>query len=220
MTTSESVQNPVFDYRTLRLVVGCVAFALPVVVVLISSKPLSSISASYHTEARNVFVGALFIIGALLLAYNGHTPTQKWVSKGAAPAAILVAICPTSCDHCDPDPVEPIISTIHYVAAAILFLTIAYFCLGPFRKNTKGQKGKKGRRAIIYLVCGWIIIVCMLAIGVTTVAMHEITKESAITFVAQFVALWAFGVAWIVAGKVIPPLVDKEDMLILWPQAK
>jgi hypothetical protein len=38
MTTSESVQNPVFDYRTLRLVVGSVAFALPVVVMLISSK--------------------------------------------------------------------------------------------------------------------------------------------------------------------------------------
>jgi 4-amino-4-deoxy-L-arabinose transferase-like glycosyltransferase len=217
MTTSESAQNPVFDYRTLRLVVGIVAFALPVVVWLISSRPLSSISASYHTEARNVFVGALFIIAALFLAYNGHTPIQKWVSKGAAPSAILVAICPTSCYHCDADPIEPIISTIHYVAAVILFLTIAYFCLGPFRKNTKGQKGKKGRRAIVYLVCGWIIVVCMLAVGVTTVLIR---KEMAITFVAEFVALWAFGVAWIVAGKVIPPLVDKEERLILWPQAE
>jgi hypothetical protein len=61
----------------------------------------------------------------------------------------------------------------------------------------------------------------MLAVGVTTVTMPaSISKELAITFVAEFVALWAFGAAWIVAGKVIPPLVDKEEMLLLWPQAE
>ena len=212
MTISESEQKPVFDYRALRLLVGLVAFALPVVVIFISSTPLSSVSASYYTEARDVFVGSLFVIGALLLAYNGHTPPEKWVSKGASLAAIIAAIFPTSCNLCGAD----IKSFIHYVAAVILFSTIAYFCLGPFRKNTKGQKGKKGKRAIVYLVCGWIIIGCMLGVGATQFTMSVATRKAlAITFVAEFVALWAFGVAWIVAGKVIPPLVDKDEMLKL-----
>lgn len=212
MTTSESRHKPVFDYRTLRLLAGLVAFALPVVAWLISSTPLSSISASYHTEARDVFVGSLFVIGALLWAYNGHTPREKCVSKGASLAAIIVAIFPTSCDFCASD----IKSVIHYVAAVVLFSTIVYFCLGPFRKNTRGQEGKKGRRATIYLVCGLIILGCMLGAGVTEFTMSAATRKAlAITFVAEFVALWAFGVAWIVSGKVIPPLVDKDDMLIL-----
>jgi hypothetical protein len=212
MTTSESEQKLVFDYRALRLTVGLVAFGLPVVAWLISSTSISSISASYHTEARDVFVGSLFVIGALLLAYNGHTLQEKWVGKGASLAAIIAAIFPTTCNTCEPD----IKSVIHYGAAIVLFSTIAYFCLGPFRKNTKGQKGKKGRRAIIYLVCGLIILGCMLGIGAAQFILSDATRKAlAITFVGEFVALWAFGVAWIVAGKVIPPLVDKEDMLIL-----
>lgn len=212
MIASESKQNLVFDYRALRLTVGFVAFGLPIVTWLISSASISSISASYHTEARDVFVGSLFVIGALLFAYNGHTPPEKWVSKGAALAAIIVAIFPTTCKLCEPDTN----SVIHYVAAVILFSIIAYFCLGPFRKNTKGQKGKKGRRAIIYLVCGLIILGSMLVIGAAQFTIPEATRKAlAITFVGELVALWAFGVAWIVAGKVFAPLVDQEDRLIL-----
>jgi len=203
---------PVFDYRALRLLVGLVAFVLPVVARLISSTQISSISASYHTESRDVFVGSLFVIGALLWSYNGHTPQQKWISKGASFAAIITAIYPTTCDLCESD----IKSVIHYIGAVALFSTIAYFCLGPFREKTKGQKGKKGRRAAIYLVCGLIIVGCMLVAGGAGLVLSDATAKSlAITYVAEFVALWAFGVAWIVAGKAIPLLVDKEDMLIL-----
>jgi len=212
MTILESEQQPVFDYRALRLLVGLVAFALPVAARLISAIRLSSVSASYYTDARDVFVGSLFVIGALLIAYNGHTPPEKWVSKGAALAAIIAALFPTTCDECAAD----IKSTIHTVAAVILFSTIAYFCLGPFRTNTKGKKGKKGRRAAVYLVCGWIIIGCMLGAGAAQITMSDATRKTlAITFVAEFVALWAFGVAWIVAGKVIPPLVDEDERLKL-----
>ena len=210
MKTSES--DIVFDYRALRLLVGLIALILPVIVVLIASTPLSSISASYYTEARDVFVGALFIIGALLLAYNGHTSMEKWVSKGAALAAVFAAIFPTTCDLCEAN----IKSVIHYIAAVILFSTIAYFCLGPFRKNTKGQRGKKGRRARIYLVCGWIIVGCMLGAGIAEVVLPPATRNAlAITFLAELIALWAFALAWIVAGKVIPALVDEDERLKL-----
>ncbi|RUA02062.1 MAG: hypothetical protein DSY89_03550 [Deltaproteobacteria bacterium] len=206
-------QKPVFDYRALRLMVGLVALALPVVVKAIASTPISSISASYYTEARDVFVGLLFVIGALMWAYNGHTQMEKWVSKIASISAIIVAIFPTACDICPSD----LKSAIHYVAAVVLFSTIAYFCLGPFKKNTKGQKGKKGRRALVYTACGWIIIGCMLVVGLSKLTLPvELVNALAITFIAEFVALWAFGAAWIVAGKVIPQLVDKDDQLILF----
>jgi len=44
----------------------------------------------------------------------------------------------------------------------------------------------------------------------------ELVNALAITFIAEFIALWAFGAAWIVAGKVIPQLVDRDDQLILF----
>jgi hypothetical protein len=83
---SSSNNRKVFDYRALRLLVGIIAFAIPICVTIISSDPLSSIS------------------------------------------------------------------------AFILFSILTYFCLGPFRKNTKGKGGKKGRRSIIYLICGLIMV--------------------------------------------------------------
>lgn len=72
MNTSK--ESPLFDSHTLRRIVGIMAFALPLVTRSISSGPLTSISASYHTEARDIFVGALAVIGAVLMAYQGHTP--------------------------------------------------------------------------------------------------------------------------------------------------
>jgi hypothetical protein len=88
MTTSKSEENLVFDYLVLRLIVGCIAFFFPWVVTFLAAQITSSISTSYHTEARDTFVGFLFVIGVLLVAYKGHRPdihlkdislTWKWV---------------------------------------------------------------------------------------------------------------------------------------------
>lgn len=206
MTTANSKR--VFDYRALRLLMGIVTIALPVLVTVRSSSPLSSISASYYTEARDLFVGLLFFVAAFLCAYNGHTVAEFWASKGACVAAILVAIYPTACDSCASSPT----GTVHYLAAAALFGILAYFCLFPFRVNTKGQKGKKGRRDRIYVICGSAIIVCLLGALIAKLAMPDTELiASGFTFWAEWGALWSFGFAWLVAGKSIDWLVDKNE---------
>src|SRR5262245_27666032 len=73
MTVSKSNESLVFNSRTLRLIIGALAFAFPSTVILLTGKVTTSISASYHeVETRDVFVGFLFIIGTLLIAYKGH----------------------------------------------------------------------------------------------------------------------------------------------------
>lgn len=83
MTTSEptpqqTALNPkeylVFDHYTLRKIVGFIAFLFPLVVTFLARTITSSISASYHTNARDVFVGCLCVIGILLIGYKGHKP--------------------------------------------------------------------------------------------------------------------------------------------------
>jgi len=205
-------RSPVFDYKALRLLVGIIALALPYVVIVFSTEKLASISASYYSEARDYFIGMLFIVSAFLWAYNGHTVLQKTASKVASLAACLVALCPTSCNQCNGDAS----SAIHTIAAAVLFSILAYFCFGPFYQKVRNGSGKKKRRAVIYLLCGWAIVLAMLVALVAKIALTDVrVNELRVIYWVELVALNAFGIGWITAGKYLPLLVDKEDALVL-----
>ena len=209
---TNQVKGEVFDYRALRLLMGLIAFALPFVVNLLSSSPLSSISASYYTEARDAFVGMLFVVSALLWAYIGHSPKEALASKIASLAAILVAIFPTSREAC----VADLNSTIHSAGAITLFAMLAYFCFVPFRKNTKGKPGKKGRRSKTYFVCGCIMSLSLVSALIAKLGLPcEVEKTLNITYWAEAIALGAFGVAWIVAGKYFRVFVNENEALKL-----
>lgn len=208
------ITTPVFDHKTLRLLLGIIAFTLPFLVTWVARAPLASISASYFTEARDWFVGMLFIVGALMLAYNGHTTREALASKAAGLCAFLVALFPTLAETCGDSTLS---SKIHGIAAVALFLILAYFCFGPFRDSTKGKGGKKGLRARLYFVCGCVMVACML-VGLIGKLVLPCEKMAAwnVTYWVEAVALVAFGVAWIVAGKVIPGLVDDDEALRLF----
>ena len=69
----------VFKYKTLRSLIGLIAFAIPwfcIIAIWIAQDGKwllpTSISVSYHLGAGDVFVGMLAIVGAFLFAYNGH----------------------------------------------------------------------------------------------------------------------------------------------------
>ncbi len=216
--------DKVFDYRALRLLVGLIAFALPFVVCLKARMSLPSISAAYHSDARDLFVGLLFVVAAFLWAYNGHSLWQARLSKLAALAALLVATWPTACGgDCTLTPPPACcrpawVAAVHYGAAAGLFSILAWFCLGPFRKIDEGTTPtvKEQRRRRLYGLCGITMIACMAAIAVSKLALpDDIADTLQITFWGEAMALGAFGVAWIVAGKWLPFLVDDKDKLYL-----
>lgn len=201
-------EQAVFDYRLLRLAMGLIAFLLPLIVDLASSKALSSISAAYHTEARDLFVGLLFVVGALLMAYRGHTARENRGANLAAVAAVMVALFPV------PDVGEAVSWTtwVHYAAASGLFGILAWFCFGPFQERTRGRGGLKGRRARIYRASGWTIVGSMAGLGVSGLLLDPDTSANyGVIYWAEFIALWAFGMAWITAGKVIPFLTGPDD---------
>lgn len=210
MDWNKKNQNRVFDYRALRLLIGIIALSLPYVVILVSHDALTSISGSYYTNARDEFVGMLFVVGAFLVAYNGHTVLEGITGRIAAIATFLIALFPTSCDGC----AGTVSSPIHAASAATLFSILAYFCLGPFRYNTKGKSGSAGRRDVVYRVCGWAMILSIVTVVVGKRLLPAETVASLrLVYWAELVALNAFGIAWIVAGMVVPGLVDKDEAL-------
>lgn len=204
---------PIFSHDQLRLIVGIVAFALPLLVRHKSSVLLTSISASYHTEAHDIFVGSLFVIATVFFAYKGHGSIwESRISKLGALAAAFAAIYPTACDSC----VSDLNSQVHGIAAFILFASIVYFCFGPFRKAAKEkldkalEEGKQKaanearERLVVYWICGSVSAICMLIIAAANFLLPvETSRALQITYRGEYAAMWAFGIAWLVAGKII-----------------
>lgn len=72
----------------------------------------------------------------------------------------------------------------------------------------------RGRRARIYLTCGWVIVAAMVGLAAAKILLPASTVSMyKMTYWAEFTALWAFGIAWITAGKVLPFLVEPKEAL-------
>jgi hypothetical protein len=250
----------VFDQYAIRLLIGVLAFALPWVVSLRAWQITPSISWSYHTESRDLFVGSLFVIGAFLISYKGrqhllqpkevgkfwHWVNKFWkgavnfriwerkreedlVSWAGGIAAVVTALNPTAfCTReCPCDPLiksscasDPAAMT-HYIGAIILFSTTVYFCLVAFRSQAKtkinqeqGLLGKGGYdpaklRMRFYSICGWGIIVFMLA--TVLLAYTPFSKINNLTFWAETAALTLFGLAWLIASQYLPGFTGEAE---------
>jgi hypothetical protein len=197
-----------FDYRILRLLVGGIAFAIPIVVIgLAYPNALESISASYYTNARDAFVGMLFVVAAFLIAYRGHTASEGSASSAGALAAVVVATFPTSTIE-KPDLPSGL---VHYVAAAALFLILVYFCFVFWKRTHNSERKVERRRARIYAVCGIVMLASIISIATAKWFLGQTMKGLQVTFWGETIALLAFGIAWIVAGKTLPYLSDRNE---------
>jgi hypothetical protein len=210
MSTSKSSKaEPKFSSEAIRWLVGFITFALPILVSIFSFTRLTSISASYYTSARDVFVGLLFVLGAFLLVYRGHTQTENWMANLGGLAAVITALCPTVCDYCLAGPT----AYVHALAGNVLFGVTAYFCLGPFKQAAKGKQWIKAQRRVkFYTICGYSIIACSIILAIVGLTMTaEIKYTWTPIFWGEFAMLWIFGAAWIVASKWIPWFTDKKN---------
>lgn len=191
------------SYRELRRAIGMIGIALPIVLVLGENqfgKPgiLDSISSYYWSDAmRGVLVGSLCSIGVFLWSYRG----KRWDNAAgnvACVAAISVALFP-----CSPAGGPPATTrSIHFTAAAVLFILLAYFCLISFPTqdpNTKPTKKKPVRNGIYY-GCGAIILLSIISIAVLHAVYHGEPPGSSV-FWLESIAIWAFGWSWYIKGK-------------------
>ena len=200
------------DHRTMKLIVGVIALALANLTNYFSDYQLTSISEAYHQGdwPQTFFVGFLFAIASFLLAFNGRSVAEGVASKFAALAALGVAMFPCKCG-CYPE----IIPHVHAAAAAVMFGILTYFCwLYFWRAWRKGYRQAKARAAI-YALCGVAI-----AASVAVLTFDNFTNESLskrvpeLTFYGEAIGLWAFGISWLTASKVIPVLTTRTEWFV------
>ncbi len=105
MNSKASLTNPTDDfvqtYFTLRVALGVLALALPLAVYVagrwLQGLPLQpSISAYYHSDARDILVGSLCAIGCGLIAYKGFGRDEDWALNLGGALACGIALFPTN----------------------------------------------------------------------------------------------------------------------------
>jgi hypothetical protein len=200
------------DHRTMKLIVGIVALSLATLTSFFAQTPITSISASYYQDGWShvIFIGFLFAIAAFLLAYNGYTRLQMVFSKVAAVSTLCVALFPCGCDGSHDENVPH----VHGASAATTFAILAFFCYVFYRRAiTKGSTQAKSR-AFIYAICGVVIAVSILVLGVDHLFGEIISsKISRLTYYGEKAALMAFGVSWLTASHWLPLITTRSERL-------
>ncbi|MET8362635.1 DUF998 domain-containing protein [Micromonospora sp. NPDC049580] len=200
--------NPPQDTATvrhLRLGIGSVGLALPVALVvghMVASRRvvvLDSLSAYYHTEMRNIFVGALCAIGVFLIAYRYRWPDDL-LGTIAGTLAILVALFPV---HGPTGGDSRLVGLVHQAAAGSLFVLLAAFCLFLFTRPDRA--GVPPRRAAnrCYRACGLLILAAIAGALASGALPTDVRHALQPLLWCETLAVAAFGTAWVVKSDAI-----------------
>lgn len=196
-------RRPEIDEYAIKFLIGAIAILLPLIEYVLTHRSITSISASFWfvdtwpaVWPRNIFVGFLFAIAAFLMAYNGKSEREMWLTKIAAVAALGIAMYPCECGNPD----NEIVPKVHVIAAGVMFAVLACFCW-IFIQRALDKKSAHGMaRAVIYGLCGvgMAVAIVLLLISAATPA------DDALVFWGETIGLVSFGISWLTASKVLP----------------
>ena len=174
------MDNKIISYLTLRKAIGYLGMFLSPVLILtvliVEGQVEQSISAYYSTMMRDVMVGILVVSGAFLMSYKGYDLKDNIVSWISGVSAIGVALFSIY---------QPI---AHTVFAGIFFLSLAYMAYFQF------TIGKNKKNNIIYKICAAIILAGAIAL--------PLIRFNYSVLIFETIMLWAFGLSWLVKGKI------------------
>jgi hypothetical protein len=204
-------------YTILRLGIGFLALALPIILVLVGFLFFKvhlqdSLSAYYHAypsldpmkeflesgkgSMRNWFVGILWTIGVFLILYRGFGRRENWALNVAGILLVMVAMFPMEW-ICIPSNSCGKVS-IHGTSALIFFLAISYVCifrsgdtLPLVHNREKRDSYKVAYRVIGYAMAGFPIVV-------TTLNFFNLSLFGQYTIIVlESMGIWIFACYWI-----------------------
>ena len=201
----------VISYLTLRKTIGILGILLPFLVslgawLIFQTGIQDSISAYYYTGTRNIFVGTLWAIGFFFFSYKGYDHRDQIAGGLAFMFALGASLFPTAPD-CVSCTYSQAASNLHNVFAGFLFLTLSYFSLALFTETdpSKTPTPQKLQRNIVYRVCGYTMLACIVLIIPLKVipSLVPIAKEYDLVFWLEGITIVAFGFSWLTKGEAI-----------------
>jgi hypothetical protein len=201
----------VHSYLFLRRAIGIIGLALPVVLIVGNllwpgGGLLDSISASYYTPLRGVFVGSMSAVGVFLVSYRGYGRVDDIAGDIGGGAAIGVALFPTA-PTVGATASQQFVDHFHTAFAGVFFLSLVFFCLFQFPMTSDtSPTARKRQRNAVYRVTGVLILV-----SIVLIAIQQLTGVGAALHPMlwlETIAILSFGVAWAVKGETLGMLRD------------
>lgn len=209
-----------FEVKHLQAWVGLTALLLPVALwifgVLIDDGspwpwPMQSISDYHDTNIRVLLVGALAVIGVLMLCYRGYEDgkagrlSDNFLANIAGSAALLVAAIPN-----DPDCKSlgqmlpyPMATWAHFAAAATVFVSMWWFCQFRFTESAQANRSDgKIFRNKVFKFCAAVILASSVILLAGFILNWWQQYPTGI-FVFESTGMMGFGVGWLVKSKLI-----------------
>lgn len=209
MNKGNRESDQLHSYLALRNAIGWIGILLPFVlmvgsVIVFGCKGiLTTISQYYYSGMRDVMVGALCAIALFLFFYKGYDRFDDIAGNLAGIFALGIALFPTV--KSGPNDVP---ATIHFISATLFFITLAAFSLFLFTRKGPNPTRRKLLRNKIYIACGILMLICLIAILVFFNFLADDLPESTFVFWAETIALVSFGISWLTKGGTILP--DKK----------
>jgi hypothetical protein len=197
------------SYFGLRAGLIGVAIILPVVVPLCAAalglEYQRSLSDYYHANGgalRDVFVGLLFVVGALLFLYKGYSHWEDWLLNAAGTFVVGVALVPMKRPENGAQPSDDFVAAVeasgslHGCLAIGFFLCIAAVCIFCARKTLVEVKDpkRKARYTYAYRALGVLMVAAPFVAWLMSILFF---KGYAVILVESFCVL-AFGLYWLV----------------------
>jgi hypothetical protein len=184
-------------YLCLRLVMAVIAISLPLVF-LVSAYWVgmqNSISAFYHTDMRNVFVGVLFAIGICLYVYKGYNNLENYGLTTAGVFLLGVALSPTSSPNVSLAWYFPV---IHNICAVTFFGLIAIVCI--FARENGITKTEEFRSAYFFtaFLMGLVLVAAFALLLIDKIWGIGFSTS---TFWVEAAAVWVFAGYWCIKSR-------------------
>lgn len=204
--------------RTTIGLIGLLGLMFPTVLILTAiikdgCTVLDSLSAYYYTGSRDAFIGILSAMAFAFFSYHGYSNnrgviTDSMAGNLAAISALGVAYFPTAVNEptgCISNPQYSNYEAVHYGSAVLLFMMLAYFCIFQFTRSKGGISywdkeerklftEKKSDECTVYIICGAVILLCLLIGGLHAFGYFHYKKT---VMVIEVVMITAFSVAWL-----------------------
>jgi len=187
-----------------------------------------SISHYYYSSVGELFTAVLCAVALFMFCYKGHKlrPGEKGLSDSAMANlagifALGVVLFPTSSTWCITDNMRSFLSSsntgyIHFSFACLFFITLAIMSMVNFRRTERREEFGKLKNHKTYLACGIIMLACLALIAVYSIWIQPMQigwlDKTHPVFCLEAIALIAFGISWLIKGRLDIPAAIKKVM--------
>ena len=198
--------------KRMRVMIGLLGMLLPWLVALVTLSWPQSISFTYYSlYAVGIFMVILGSAGILLINYRGYDKGDDITATIAGILGLMICFFPMTYLP------EPSIKTgvlhlpsnisniVHCISAVGFFGTLAYMSYFRFTKTSGIITWQKVIKNFIYRVCGIGMIGSFALMLLKLIPGFDMYN---LTWIVEAIALFFFGISWIVKSDVIKCLQD------------